>query len=46
MNDINDDIEVALSNVLSITNDDFGVTLSSNKLSEDVVTKLHEKIKK
>lgn len=41
MNNIDDDIEEPLDNVLSITGDDFGVTLSSNKLNEDVITKLH-----
>ena len=46
MNNIDDDIEEQLATVLSITGDDFGVTLSSNKLSEELVTKLHEKIKK
>lgn len=44
MNYIDDDIEEPLSNVLGITGDDFGVTLSSNKLSEELVAKLHKKI--
>jgi hypothetical protein len=46
MNNIDDDIEKELVQVLMRTNDDFGVTLSSNKMSEEVLTKLHAKIRK
>ena len=44
MNNIDDDIFQSLSDVLERTSDDFGVTLSSNKLSDEVVAKLHKKI--
>ena len=44
MNNIDDDIFQSLSDVIERTTDDFGVTLSSNKLSEEVVSKLHHKI--
>jgi len=46
MNNIDDEIEKELLQVLMRTNDDFGVTLSSNKMSEEVLTKLHGKIRK
>lgn len=41
---MDDDAEEALLNVLSRTSDEFGLTVSSNKLSDEVVTKLHNKI--
>ena len=46
MNDLNDDLEPCLSEVLNRTPDDFGVTVSSNKMSEEAVESLHEKIRK
>lgn len=46
MNNIDDDIEPALENVLKITNDSFGVTMSSNKINEELAGKLHEMIRK
>lgn len=45
MNNLDDDIEPFLTEVLSRTNDDFGVTVSSNKLTEDVVENIHNKIR-
>lgn len=41
MNNIDDDIAPTLESCLKITGDDFGITLSSNKISEDVVKELH-----
>lgn len=46
MNNLDDDIEKELLQVLMRTNDDFGVTLSSNKMSDEVLNKLHGKIRK
>ena len=46
MNSIDDEIEQDLENVLKITSDSFGVTMSSNKLSEELTGKLHEMIRK
>ena len=46
MNNIDDDIEKDVETVLKITNDSFGVTMSSNKISDEVSTKLHEMIRK
>jgi hypothetical protein len=45
MNNIDDDIEPMLTEVLSRTNDEFGVTLSSNKVSEEVIENMHAKIR-
>jgi len=44
MNAIDDEIEKSLSDVLERTDDSFGVTLSSNKLSEELIAMLHKKI--
>lgn len=44
MNNIDDDIYKSLSEVYERTTDDFGLTLSSNKLSEEVIATLHKKI--
>jgi hypothetical protein len=44
MNNIDDDVEPYLGNCLSITDDEFGITLSSNKLSDELVESLHQKI--
>ena len=41
MNNIDDDVEPYLGNCLSITDDEFGITLSSNKMSEELVESLH-----
>jgi Ran GTPase-activating protein (RanGAP) involved in mRNA processing and transport len=46
MNNIDDDIEPFVREVLRITNDTFGITLSSNKVSDEVTTSLHEMIRK
>jgi hypothetical protein len=45
MNCIEDDIQKDLSAALERTTDDFGITISSNKLSEEVIKALHHKIK-
>ena len=45
MNQIEDDIEESLSAVLERTTDDFGVTISSNKLSEGVIEAIHQKVR-
>jgi hypothetical protein len=45
MNNIEDDVVEALQAVLDRTTDDFGVTISSNKLSEPVIEELHQKIR-
>ena len=45
MNNIEDDIEESLQAVLERTTDDFGVTISSNKLSETVIDNLHQLIR-
>ena len=44
MNNCDDDIEGPLLSLLMRTPEDFGVTLSSNKLTEEVIEKLHSKI--
>ncbi len=41
MNEIDDDIEATLSKVIDRTSDDFSVTISSNKISEEIIQKLH-----
>jgi hypothetical protein len=41
MNQIEDDIEPILSQVIDRTGEEFSVTLSSNRLQEDVVERLH-----
>ena len=46
MNNIDDDIEPSVREVLRITNDSFGITLSSNKVSDEVTSSLHEMIRK
>ena len=46
MNDIDDDIEKTLNDVIDRTPDEFSITLSSNKVQEDVVDRLHSKITK
>lgn len=45
MNNIEDDVVEALQAVLERTTDDFGVTISSNKLTEPVIEELHQKIR-
>jgi len=45
MNQIDDDVADKLEQMFENTTDDFGVTLSSNKISEDVIDRLHNKIK-
>jgi len=45
MNDIDDEIEGTLSKVIDRTSDDFSVTISSNKIAEEIIQKLHSKIK-
>jgi hypothetical protein len=45
MNLIEDDIEESLQAVLERSTDDFGITLSSNKVSEGVIDNLHQLIK-
>lgn len=37
-------MEELLGTVLTRTHDEFGITISSNKLTEEVIQKLHEKI--
>lgn len=44
MNDIDDDVNEILGTVLGRSADDFGITISSNKLTDEVIQKLHEKI--
>jgi len=44
MNNIDDDIQETLATVLGRTADDFGITISSNKLTDEVIQSLHEKI--
>ena len=46
MNQIDDDIEKTLSDVIDRTDDMFSLTLSSNKVQDDVVERLHAKIQK
>ena len=45
MNAVDDDIEEALAAMLERTGDDVGVTLSSNKVSDEMCARLHEKIR-
>lgn len=45
MNEIDDDVVPELSALLLRTADDFGVTLSSNKLSEEAIEEMHHKLK-
>ena len=44
MNNLDDDMEEILGTVLARSADDFGITISSNKFTEDVIKNLHEKI--
>ena len=44
MNQLDDDLEELLGTVLGRSSDEFGITVSSNKLTEEVIQKLHEKI--
>jgi len=44
MNQLDDDLEEMLGTVLARSSDEFGITISSNKLSEEVIQKLHEKV--
>ena len=46
MNNIDDDIASKLESCLRITEDEFGITLSSNNLSEKVINDLHSLIVK
>lgn len=46
MNNIDDDIEKTLTDVIDRTGDEFSITLSSNKVQEEVVERLHNKITK
>lgn len=46
MNDIEDDIEKTLVDVIDRTPDEFSITLSSNKIQDEVVERLHAKISK
>ena len=45
MNDVDDEIESTLSKVIDRTSDEFSVTISSNKIAEEIIQKLHSKIK-
>lgn len=45
MNQIDDDVEQSLAAMLERTADDVGVTLSSNKVSEEMCARIHEKIR-
>jgi|TARA_B110000285_G_scaffold230489_1_gene297201 hypothetical protein len=45
MNSIDEDVADKLEQMFENTTDDFGVTLSSNKISEEVIERLHNKIK-
>jgi RNA-binding protein YhbY len=45
MNLIDDDVKEDLQAVLERTTDDFGVTISSNKLTEEVIEEIHQKIR-
>jgi|TARA_B110001450_G_scaffold212146_1_gene204029 hypothetical protein len=45
MNNIDEEVADKLEQMFENTTDDFGVTLSSNKLSEEVIARLHAKIK-
>ena len=44
MNEIDDDIEPELALLLDRTSDDFGLTVSANKMSEEVIEKIHQQI--
>lgn len=44
MNQLDDDLEELLGTVLGRSSDEFGITVSSNKLTDEVIQKLHEKI--
>lgn len=46
MNQIDDEIEKTLNDVIDRTGDEFSITLSSNKVGEEVVERLHAKITK
>ena len=46
LNEITDEIEPVLSQCFRITGDDFGLTLSSNKLSNTVINNLNKVIQK
>ena len=41
MNELDDDFEPELNKILDRTGDDFGLTVSSNKLSDGIIEKLH-----
>jgi hypothetical protein len=41
MNEIDDDIESTLSKVIDRTSDEFSVTISSNKISDEIISRLH-----
>ena len=45
INNLDDDAEDGLNQLFARTSDDFGMTLSSNKLSDDSIERLHSKIK-
>jgi hypothetical protein len=44
MNQLDDDLEEILGTVLGRSSDEFGITISSNKLTDEVISKLHEKV--
>ena len=44
MNAIDDDLEAELASIIERTPEDFTMTLSANKVTEDVVERLHNKI--
>ncbi len=46
LNELDDDIESEIMSLLERTPDDFGVTLSANKFSEESIGRLHGKVKK
>jgi hypothetical protein len=45
MNNIDDDVEKSLDDMLERTGDEVGVTLSSNKITEEMCVRLHKKIR-
>jgi hypothetical protein len=45
MNHIDDDIEDSIASILMRTTEDFGITLSSNKMSDEAIARVHNKIK-
>lgn len=45
MNELDDDVEEEFKKVFERTSDDFGMTVSSNKLSESVIDNLHSVIR-